>query len=56
MNDGWRREGTGAAAEWWGIFYFLFIWTLIPFFVAFIEGIVFLVTDHVSWDRKYGPT
>jgi TM2 domain-containing membrane protein YozV len=42
--------------QWWGIFYFLFIWTLIPFFVAFIEGIVFLVTDDVSWDRKYGPT
>jgi hypothetical protein len=32
----------------------LFCWTLIPSIVAFIEGIVFLVTDDVTWNAKYG--
>jgi len=40
--------------QWWGILYILFCWTLIPSFVAFIEGIVFLVTDDATWNAKYG--
>jgi TM2 domain-containing membrane protein YozV len=40
--------------QWWGIFYLLFCWTLIPSLVAFIEGIVFLVTDDATWNAKYG--
>jgi len=39
--------------QWWGIFYLLFCWTLIPGFVAFIEFIVFLVCDQQGWDEKY---
>jgi TM2 domain-containing membrane protein YozV len=40
--------------QWWGIFYLLFCWTLIPSFIAFIEGIVFLVSDDATWNAKYG--
>src|SRR5215510_8166292 len=39
--------------QWWGIFYLLLCWTLIPGFVAFIEFIVFLVSDQQRWDDKY---
>jgi len=40
--------------QWWGIFYLLFCWTFIPSIIAFIEGIVFLVTDDDAWNAKYG--
>jgi len=40
--------------QWWGIFYLLFCWTFIPSIVAFIEAIVFLVTDDATWNAKYG--
>ncbi|MEI9993820.1 MAG: TM2 domain-containing protein [Rhizomicrobium sp.] len=40
--------------QWWGIFYLLFCWTFIPSIVAFIEAIVFFVTDDASWEAKYG--
>src|SRR5690348_3413444 len=40
--------------QWWGIFYLLFCWTLIPSLVAFVEAIVFFVTDDASWNAKYG--
>jgi TM2 domain-containing membrane protein YozV len=40
--------------QWWGIFYLLFCWTFIPSVVAFVEGIVFLVSDDASWNAKYG--
>jgi len=40
--------------QWWGIFYLLFFWTLIPSIVSFVEGIVFLVTDDATWNAKYG--
>lgn len=39
--------------QWWGIFYLLLFWTLIPGFVALVEFIVFLVTDPQKWDRKH---
>jgi TM2 domain-containing membrane protein YozV len=39
--------------QWWGIFYLLFCWTLIPSFVAFVEAIVFFVTDDATWNAKY---
>lgn len=41
--------------QWWGVFYLLFFWTLIPGLVAFIEAIVFLASDHMAWNRKYNP-
>lgn len=40
--------------QWWGVFYLLFCWTLIPSVVAFIEGIVFLVSSDDRWEAKYG--
>lgn len=40
--------------QWWGLFYLLFCWTLIPSIVAFIEGIVFLVSSDQKWEMKYG--
>lgn len=39
--------------QWWGIFYLLLIWTLLPCLVAVIEAIVFLCTSDENWDRKY---
>lgn len=36
-----------------GVLYILFCWTLIPAFVAFIEGIVFLCTSTSSFDAQY---
>jgi TM2 domain-containing membrane protein YozV len=41
--------------QWWGIFYLLFCWTLIPSLIAFVEAIVFFVTDDAAWDAKYNP-
>jgi TM2 domain-containing membrane protein YozV/Tfp pilus assembly major pilin PilA len=40
--------------QWWGLFYLLFSWTMIPSVVSFVEGIVFLVSGDATWDRKYG--
>jgi TM2 domain-containing membrane protein YozV len=40
--------------QWWGIFYLLFCWTLVPSIVAFVEAIVFFVTDDATWNAKYG--
>ncbi|WP_084187279.1 NINE protein [Andreprevotia chitinilytica] len=39
--------------KWWGLFYLLFCWTLIPGLIAFIEGIVFLCADDAAWNDKY---
>lgn len=39
--------------QWWGVFYLLLCWTGLPFLVALIEGIVFMVTDQEAWNRKY---
>ena len=39
--------------QWWGIFYLLLFWTLIPGLIAFIEGIVFLCTSDDKWDQQY---
>lgn len=39
--------------QWWGIFYLLLIWTMIPSLVSLIEGIVFLFSDENKWDDKY---
>lgn len=39
--------------QWQGIFYLFLFWTLVPMIVAFIEGIVFLLTSDESWDEKY---
>lgn len=39
--------------QWWGIFYLLFCWTLIPTIISFIETIVFLLSSQQNWDNKY---
>ena len=39
--------------QWWGLFYLLFFWTMIPGLVAFIEFIVFLVRSQEKWDEIY---
>lgn len=39
--------------QWWGIFYLLLFWTLLPGLIALIEGIVFLVTNQESWDQRH---
>jgi TM2 domain-containing membrane protein YozV len=36
-----------------GLLYLLFCWTGIPMFIAFLEGIVYLVTDDQKFQRKY---
>lgn len=40
--------------QWWGIFYLLFCWTLIPSVVSLIEFFVFLFTNDEKWEEKYG--
>lgn len=39
--------------QWWGLFYLLFYWTLIPAIIAVIEGIVFLCGNDAKWQAKY---
>lgn len=39
--------------KWWGVFYLLFFWSLIPSLVAIFEAIVFLRTDDDIWDARY---
>lgn len=40
--------------EWkWGIFYLLLFWTLLPWAIAIIEGLIFLFTNQERWDFKY---
>ncbi len=36
-----------------GVLYLCFFWTMIPFFVSFIDAILFLVMDDRNFDRKY---
>jgi TM2 domain-containing membrane protein YozV/ribosomal protein L40E len=38
----------------WGIVYLLFCWTFIPAVVGFIEGIVLLVMNEETFNKKYG--
>ena len=39
--------------QWWGIFYLLLFWTMIPGFVALVEFIVFLARNQEGWDAEY---
>ncbi|MBU6459667.1 MAG: TM2 domain-containing protein [Proteobacteria bacterium] len=39
--------------QWRGLWYLLFCWTGIPSIVAFVEGIVFLMTNQYSWDHQF---
>lgn len=39
--------------QWWGLLYLLFCWTFIPGLIAFVETIVFLLTDQQKWDDRY---
>ena len=36
-----------------GVLYFLFCWTLIPAFIAFFEGITYLMTSEAAFNAKY---
>lgn len=38
----------------WGLLYLVFCWTLIPSIVAFIEGIIYLMSSDAAFKRKYG--
>ncbi|TBV82309.1 MAG: NINE protein [Desulfobulbaceae bacterium] len=40
--------------QWWGVFYLLLAWTFIPSLLAFIEAIVFFLTNDTKWEQKYG--
>lgn len=40
--------------QWWGVFYLLFSWTMIPSVVSLVEFIVFLCTNREKWDEKHG--
>ena len=37
-----------------GIFYLLFVWTLVPSFIAFIEGLIYLTMSDEKFAQKYG--
>ena len=40
--------------EWkWGGLYLLLFWTLLPWVIAIIEGMIFLFTNQEKWDLKY---
>jgi TM2 domain-containing membrane protein YozV len=38
----------------WGLLYLIFFWTFIPAIIAFVEAILYLLTDERSFQRKYG--
>lgn len=40
--------------QWWGLFYLIFWFTLIPSVVSVIEAIVFWTTSSARWQKKYG--
>lgn len=40
--------------QWWGIFYLIFWFTLIPSLVSIIEAIVFWSTPDHRWQKKHG--
>lgn len=39
--------------QWWGVFYLLFFWTVVPFIIAFVEGISYLMMKDHIWNEKY---
>ena len=39
--------------QWWGVFYLLLFWIMLPGLISLIEGIVFLVTNQESWDKRH---
>lgn len=39
--------------QWWGVFYLLLFWTMLPGLISLIEGIVFLLTNQESWDKRH---
>ena len=40
----------------WGLVYFLFSWTGIPFILGIIEGILFLTMDDPTFEQRYNQT
>lgn len=51
---GWLGAHRFYLGQWWGVVYFIF--GILAWPVAIIEGIVFLVTPADKWDAKYGNT
>ena len=39
---------------WLGLLYLVFCWTLLPAVIATVEGVVFISTSDVEFQRKYG--
>ena len=37
-----------------GVLYVLFCWTLIPYLIALVEGIIYLTMDDAAFAAKYG--
>ncbi|MBK5930122.1 pilin [Halochromatium salexigens] len=50
---GWFGGHRFFLGQWWGLFYLFFFWTYIPAIIAWIEGIVFLATDQVEWNKRH---
>jgi Tfp pilus assembly major pilin PilA len=49
---GWLGVHRFYLGQWWGVIYFVF--GLLAWPIAILEGIVFLVTPVDKWDAKYG--
>ncbi len=39
---------------WLGLLYLVFCWTFIPALIATVEGIIFISTSDIDFQRKYG--
>lgn len=39
--------------QWWGVFYLLLFWTLIPALAGIMEALAFLFSKQENWDKKY---
>ncbi len=37
-----------------GVLYVLFCWTMIPYLIALVEGIIYLTMDDAAFAAKYG--
>ncbi|MGL4942218.1 MAG: protein kinase domain-containing protein [Thermoguttaceae bacterium] len=57
LLTGWLGIHKFYLGSWgWGIVYFLFSATLIPFIASIVEGIGFLAMDDSAFDRRYNQT
>ena len=50
---GWLGVHRFYLGQWWGVFYLLLCWTLIPGLVALVEGVSFLTRKQETWDDQH---